>query len=53
MKVGDHVILGRTQHEGVIVKDSSFYRILDLRTYTLHGTMYLTLDELESILNRL
>lgn len=53
MKVGDCIILGRTQHEGMIVKDSSFYRILDLNTCMLHGAMYVTLEELVLIINKL
>lgn len=53
MKVGDHIIFSRSQHEGLIVKDSSFYRILDLKTYMLHGTMYVTLEELEEVIKRL
>lgn len=44
---GDHVIIKYTNHKGLIVKDSTFYRILDLNTNILIDKMFSNTKEIE------
>lgn len=53
IKIGSRVIMPKCKHEALIVKESSFYRILDLNTCRLHGTIFVTLKELKEELQRL
>jgi len=53
LKVRSRIIMPNCKHEALIVKESSFYRILDLDTCKLYSTIFITLEELETVLKRL